>query len=127
MTPPPPLPRLRTQVAVISQEPRLFTDTISANISYGHACPDAARVEAAARAANAHGFICALPLGYSTRVSSGGLSGGQRQRVAIARALYGRPRVLVCDEATSALDAESEALVQDGASRFIFLKSEHIR
>ena len=102
----------RRQLGVVSQEPRLFSDTIAANIAYGAAGADAAAVEAAARAANAHEFITALPQGYGTLVGASGLSGGQKQRIAIARALIRDPAILILDEATSALDTESEAAVQ---------------
>jgi ATP-binding cassette subfamily B protein len=105
---------LRRQIGVVLQETYLFNDTIAANIAFGDEEPDRARVVEAAEAANAHGFIERLPLGYDTKVGESGLllSGGQRQRIAIARALYHRPKILVFDEATSALDAESERAVQ---------------
>ncbi len=112
---------LRRQIGVVSQEPVLFATSIRENILYGRpdATPEA--VEAAARAANAHAFIQALPEGYDTPVGERGvrLSGGQKQRVAIARALLEDPALLVLDEATSALDAESEALVQEALERLM--------
>jgi subfamily B ATP-binding cassette protein MsbA len=105
---------LREAMALVAQDVMLFDDTVAANIRFGR--PDAtdAEVEAAARAAAAHGFIAALPEGYAARVGDRGekLSGGQRQRVALARALLRHPRILLLDEATSALDAESEAQVK---------------
>lgn len=106
---------LRQQVGYVSQESALFSGTIADNIRYGKLDASDAEVEAAARAANAHGFIAAFPEGYETRVGERGasLSGGQRQRVAIARALLRDPRLLILDEATSALDTESEAQVQE--------------
>jgi ATP-binding cassette subfamily B protein len=112
---------LRRQIGVVLQESLLFDDPIAANIAYGR--PDASdeQIETAARAANAHDFVSALPDGYATRVGERGsrLSGGERQRVAIARALLKDPPVLVLDEATSALDAESEPLVQDALVRLM--------
>ena len=96
------------------QEPLLFGGTVAENIAYGRldATPD--EIAAAARAANAHGFISELPQGYETIVGERGvrLSGGQRQRIAIARAILKDPRVLILDEATSSLDNESEAAIQ---------------
>ena len=107
---------LRRQMALVSQEPSLFSLTIRENIEYGaatHPVPFADVVRAA-QMANIHGFVSELPQGYETRVGAKGaqLSGGQRQRLAIARALVRNPRVLLLDEATSALDSESEKLVQ---------------
>ena len=105
---------LRQQVGLVSQEPVLFNDTIRANIAYGRQ-GEASEEEiiAAAEAANAHGFISALPDGYNTIVGDRGiqLSGGQKQRIAIARAIIKNPKVLLLDEATSALDVESERVV----------------
>ena len=92
----------------------LFNDTIRANIAYGRPEVSQELVERAARLAQAHEFIAALPQGYETRVGEKGvlLSGGQRQRIAIARAFLKDAPILVLDEATSALDAESEREVQ---------------
>jgi len=106
---------LREQMALVTQETVLFDDTIRANIAYGHSDTPMERIIAAARAANAHDFVSALPDGYDTEVGERGtlLSAGQRQRVTIARALLKNAPILILDEATSALDTESEALVQD--------------
>lgn len=105
---------LRRQVGVVFQDVHLFDESVHANIAYGRPGASRAEVMAAARAAQAHAFIEALPDGYDTVVGERGsrLSGGQKQRVAIARALLTDPPILILDEATSALDAESEALVQ---------------
>lgn len=105
---------LRDAIAYVGQEAVLFDDTAFANIACGKPGATREEVEEAARAAQAHGFLAALPAGYDTPLgpSGGRLSGGQRQRVSLARALLRNPRVLLLDEATSALDAENEAAVQ---------------
>jgi ATP-binding cassette, subfamily B, bacterial MsbA len=112
---------LRDHIAVVTQFTFLFNDTIRANIAYGDPHVPLARVEAAARAANAHDFIADLPKGYDTGIGDLGvrLSGGQRQRIAIARALLKNAPILILDEATSALDTESEGLVQEALERLM--------
>jgi ATP-binding cassette subfamily B protein len=101
---------LRREIAVVDDDPFLFSDTVAGNIAYGR--PDASpeEIRRAAERAQAAGFIEALPDGYDTRVGERGLtlSGGQRQRIAIARALLADPRILILDDATSSVDATTE-------------------
>lgn len=105
---------LRAQLAVVAQQPSLFSGDVLHNIRYGRPTATLEEVVEAAKAANAHEFIDALPEGYHSFLGEQGvrLSGGQRQRIAIARAILKNPRILLLDEATSALDAESEFRVQ---------------
>jgi ATP-binding cassette subfamily B protein len=105
---------LRGQIAMVPQQPVLFTGTVADNIRYGKPDASMAEIESAARSAYAHEFIERLAEGYNSFVGEGGirLSGGQRQRIAIARAILADPTLLLLDEATSALDAESEYQVQ---------------
>lgn len=106
---------LRRHIGVVLQDPLLFNDTIRNNIAYGKPEASQAEIENAARAANAHNFIQAMPEKYETVVGERGsrLSVGERQRITIARALIKDPKIIILDEATSSLDAESEMLVQE--------------
>jgi ATP-binding cassette subfamily B protein/subfamily B ATP-binding cassette protein MsbA len=110
---------LRSQIAIVLQEPFLFPLTIAENIAYARPHASRAEIEAAARAANAHAFIERLPQGYDTMVGERGatLSGGERQRIAIARALLKDAPILVLDEPTSAVDPETERLLLDAIAR----------
>jgi len=112
---------LREQIALVTQDVILFNDTVLNNIAYGHEVIDRERVEAIAKAANAHEFIMKLPKGYETMVGERGviLSGGQRQRLSLARALLKDAPILILDEATSSLDTESEQLVQQAIDRLM--------
>ncbi|WP_106796146.1 ABC transporter ATP-binding protein [Rhizobium sp. H4] len=108
------LASLRRHVGVVQQDVYLFAGSVAENLRYGRPDASDAELEAAARAANAHDFIIALPQGYDTDIGQRGvkLSGGQRQRITIARAFLKNPEILIFDEATSALDNESERAVQ---------------
>jgi ATP-binding cassette subfamily B protein len=107
---------LRAQIAVVNDDPFLFSATVHENIAYAHPGADREAVVEAARRAQAHDFITELPDGYDTRVGERGLtlSGGQRQRIAIARALLADPRILVLDDATSSIDASTEREIKLG-------------
>jgi len=108
------LAALRRHIGMVQQDVYLFSGTVAENLRYGRPDADDAALVAAARAANAHDFIMALPQGYDTDIGQRGvrLSGGQQQRLTIARAFLKNPAVLIFDEATSALDNESERAVQ---------------
>ena len=112
---------LRKLISVVDQNTFLFNDTVANNIAYGHTDSSPERIEAAAKAANAHDFIVQLSDGYNTLIGENGtmLSGGQRQRVAIARALIKNAPILFLDEATSALDSASEKVVQEALDRLM--------
>jgi ATP-binding cassette subfamily B protein len=112
---------LRSQIALVQQDPVLFHRTLAENIAYGAPGASTAAIEQAARLANAHDFILRLPKGYGTLVGERGvkLSGGERQRVALARAFLADAPVLILDEATSSLDSESEALIQQAMERLM--------
>lgn len=112
---------LRRNIAVVFQEPALFSGTIFGNIAYGRPKATQAEVEAAAKAANAHEFIAKFEHGYDSEIGERGLklSGGQKQRIAIARALLKDAPILILDEATSSLDTKSERAVQEALERLM--------
>ncbi len=112
---------LRSQIAIVQQEPILFHRSLAENIAYARPEATAAQIEHAARLANAHEFIARLPRGYHTLVGERGikLSGGERQRVALARAFLADAPILILDEATSSLDSESEGLIQEAMDRLM--------
>ena len=112
---------LRRNIAVVFQEPALFSGTIRENIAYGNAKASEKAVVAAAKAANAHDFVSKFEKGYDTEIGERGLklSGGQKQRIAIARALLKDAPILILDEATSSLDSRSERAVQQALERLM--------
>jgi ABC-type multidrug transport system fused ATPase/permease subunit len=112
---------LRRQVALVYQEPFLFSTTVGENILYGRPEASPEEVVGAARAANIHDFIAALPQGYNTPVGQRGvsLSGGQRQRITLARAFLKDAPILLLDEATTSVDSETEALIQEALANLM--------
>ena len=110
---------LRAAIGVVPQDTVLFNDTIKYNIAYGRDGASEDEIVAAAKAAQIHDFIAALPDGYETMVGERGLklSGGEKQRVAIARTILKNPPILILDEATSALDSGTEREIQDSLTR----------
>ena len=119
---------LRHQIGIVTQDTVLFDDSIGRNIAYGSSDATPQQIEAAARAANAHEFIAALPKAYDTMIGERGqrLSGGQRQRIAIARAILKNAPILVLDEETSALDTESEVAVQEALSNLMMNRTSFV-
>nr|MDA3936296.1 ABC transporter ATP-binding protein [Actinomycetota bacterium] len=115
------LTSLRSSIGVVMQDSILFSGTVGENIAYGRPDATPADVESAARAAQAHEFIMALPSAYETRVGERGvrLSGGQRQRIAIARALLIDPRILIMDDSTSSVDTETEAALRSNLDKLM--------
>ena len=113
--------QLRDQMALVPQQPVLFSNDVKYNISYGNPAASEEEIISAAKAANAHDFIMQLAEGYNSYLGENGvrLSGGQKQRIAIARAILKNPKILLLDEATSALDAQSEAKVQEALNHLM--------
>ena len=111
----------REQIGIVLQDPYLFHGTVLENIRYGAPAASLEAVIAAAKAANAHDFVCKLGQGYDTVVGERGhtLSGGERQRISIARAILHDPRILILDEATSSVDTETERQIQEALERLI--------
>jgi ATP-binding cassette, subfamily B, multidrug efflux pump len=112
---------LRRQTGIVPQEPFLFTGTIADNICFGHLTATPRQIEEAARLANAHEFIVALPDGYATDIQEGGvnLSVGQRQLICMARAVLADPHILILDEATASVDTLTEQLIQEALQRLL--------
>ncbi len=112
---------IRQQVGMVLQSPYLFRGTLAENIAYGNPEATYAEIVRAAKAANAHDFITAMPEGYDTIVGEGGsgLSGGERQRISIARAVLHNPRILILDEATSSVDTETERQIQEALNELV--------
>jgi ATP-binding cassette subfamily B protein len=115
------LASLRAQVGIVLQDTTLFATTVRENLRFGRPAASEHEVVAAAKAAQAHDFITAMPEGYDTVVGEKGdtLSGGQKQRVAIARALLQDPRILILDDATASVDTETEQLIQQALQRLM--------
>ena len=115
------LASLRAQIGIVTQEPFLFNGTIRENIMYGRLDATVEEMTSAARAANVHEFIAALPDGYESRVGERGvkLSVGEKQRVSIARVLLKDPRILILDEATASVDTHTEKLIQEALERLM--------
>lgn len=112
---------LRAQFSIVLQEPLLFSGTIAENILYGRPGATMEEIEAAARDANAHDFICRLPQGYETRLGERGakISGGERQRISVARAFLRDAPILILDEPTSSIDSRTEAVILDALERLM--------
>jgi ATP-binding cassette subfamily B protein len=112
---------VRQQIGIVLQTPFLFQGTLAENIAYGKPNATYAEIIRAAKAANAHDFITAMPEGYDTIVGEGGsgLSGGERQRISIARAILHNPRILILDEATSSVDTDTERQIQEALSELV--------
>ena len=115
------LPDLRTQFALVQQEPVLFSSTVAENIAYARSGASTEEIQAAAKAANAHEFISKLPDGYQTLVGERGmlLSGGERQRISLARAFLKDAPILILDEPTSAVDVRTEAAILEALERLM--------